>query len=102
MNFANKDKFMYMRCSQILSLGFIKDLFCMDVLTYMSVCVSCAFRSPWSSEESARTHGTDDHMGTMNFVKTCSLQEHQVPLPAEPSPPPCLSYFSIAVSSLQL
>lgn len=73
MNFANKDKFIDMKCSQILSLAFIKDLICMYVLTYMSICVSWAFSSPWNAEESARIHGTDDHMGTMNFVKTCSL-----------------------------
>lgn len=73
MNFANKDKFMYMKCSQILSLAFIKDLICVYVLPYMSICVSCAFSSPWSPEDSARIHGTDSHLGTMNFVNTCSL-----------------------------
>lgn len=91
---------MYMKCSQILNLAFIKDLICMYVLTYMSICVLWVFSSPWSPEESARIHGTDGHLGTMNFVKTCSLGIKCPYLLSHLLP--CLSYFSTIVSSLQL
>lgn len=53
--------------------GFYKRPYLYVCVNYMSICVSWAFSSPWSEEESAKIHGTDDHMGTMNFVNTCSL-----------------------------